>query len=84
MLENKRLLDEQKRTEYALRESERQYRSLFENSLDTIFTCDAKGNFTSVNRAAEDVTGYTKDELIGRNYREFMGKKLAKRTYQSL
>ncbi len=80
-LENKQLLDEQKRTEYALRESERQYRSLFENSLDTIFTCDAKGNFTSVNRAAEDVTGYTKDELIGRNYREFMGKKLAKRTY---
>ncbi len=76
------LLDEQKRTEFALRESERQYRSLFENSLDTIFTVDTKGNFTSVNRAAEAVTGYTRDELIGRNYREFMDKKLADEIYR--
>ncbi len=80
-LENKHLLEQQQRIENALRESERQYRRLFENSLDAIFTVDLKGNFTSANKATETVTGYTRDELIGKNYRGFMDKELAERLF---
>jgi diguanylate cyclase (GGDEF)-like protein/PAS domain S-box-containing protein len=57
--------------EEMLEESEHKYRQLFENSTDFVFTLDLDGNFTNVNRAAERLTGYTKGELIGMNYRDY-------------
>lgn len=59
---------DRKRAEESLSESEKRYRELFENSTDFVYTMDLKGNFTDVNKAAEDLTGYTKSELIGMNY----------------
>ncbi|MDD5761071.1 MAG: PAS domain S-box protein, partial [bacterium] len=41
---------------------EERYRELFENANDIIYTHDLMGNFTSINKAAERVTGYTLDE----------------------
>ncbi|NDU92682.1 MAG: PAS domain S-box protein, partial [Ferrovum sp.] len=62
--EESRLL---KRTEQALRESlERDY-DLVENSQDFICTHDLEGNLLSVNAAAERMTGYPKEMLLGRN-----------------
>jgi PAS domain S-box-containing protein len=54
---------EQKRTEEALRESERKYRSLFESSIDGILIADIDGRFTEANRSALDMLGYTEEEL---------------------
>jgi diguanylate cyclase (GGDEF)-like protein/PAS domain S-box-containing protein len=55
------------RVEAALRETEERYRELFENASDLIYTHDLTGRFTSVNKAAELVTGYTAGELLQMN-----------------
>src|ERR1041385_3970115 len=53
---------EKKSAELALLESEARYRELFENANDIIYTIDLAGNFTSLNRTGERLTGYSKAE----------------------
>jgi PAS domain S-box-containing protein len=53
--------------EVALRESEVRYRELFENANDLIYTHDLNGNFTSLNKSGERLTGYTQAEALTMN-----------------
>src|SRR5579864_6598937 len=39
--------------------------ALVEQNPDAVYSLDLEGNFTSANRACEDLTGYTPDELVG-------------------
>jgi two-component system sensor histidine kinase/response regulator len=51
-----------------LAETEEKYRTLFECAQDAIFVADAKtGILLEVNPTAERITGYSRDELIGRH-----------------
>jgi two-component system, NtrC family, sensor kinase len=54
-----------KRAADTLARSEARYRHLVESASDAIVTLDANGRFTTVNHAAENISGYKRDELVG-------------------
>jgi len=56
----------------ALEEREQKYRDLFDNATDILYTFDTKGHVTSVNRAAEDLTGLRASEIVGRHFTDFV------------
>jgi PAS domain S-box-containing protein len=60
-------ITENRRAENSIRESEERYRELFENANDIIYTHDLMGNFTSLNRSGERITGYSREEATRLN-----------------
>lgn len=48
---------------------EHRFQKLVEDAKDIIYITDAKGNFEFVNDATTESTGYTKEELLGKNYK---------------
>jgi two-component system sensor histidine kinase DegS len=56
----------------ALRTSQESYEELFTNASDAIWVHDTDGNIVIANKACEKVTGYSPDELIGKNVSEIM------------
>lgn len=57
---------------YELRERERLFHTVFENSPDAIFIEDLEGNVLDVNPAACLLHGLTREELIGKNVSELV------------
>src|SRR6266496_2916746 len=56
---------DEKRAQDTLARSEARYRNLFESASDAIATFDANGRFTTFNHAAEIISGYRREELVG-------------------
>ncbi len=66
---------ERRQAEEELRKSEEKYRRLVENAYDIVYTTDPNGCFTFVNPACLQHIRYSLEELIGRNYLEFIPEK---------
>jgi PAS domain S-box-containing protein len=58
---------ERKRTEESLRESEGQIQAIMENAPDGVYLNDLAGNFLYGNRMTEEIIGYKREEIIGKN-----------------
>jgi two-component system sensor histidine kinase/response regulator len=63
ILRQRRALEEKERAEEALRESEEQYRTLFEGSKDAVYITTRDGTFIDANQSALDLFGYTIEEM---------------------
>jgi PAS domain S-box-containing protein len=61
-------ITERKRMEEELKASEERHRDLFENANDGIYILDRAGRIVSFNRKAEELTGYTFEEVRGQPY----------------
>ncbi len=55
-----------------VKESSEKYWDLFENSRDILFTMDAGGRLTAVNKETEKFSGYSKVELVGKSVFDFL------------
>jgi len=62
---------ERKKMEMALLQSEEKYRSILENIEEGFFEVDLAGNFTFFNEALSRLLGYSKEEMMGMNYRQY-------------
>ncbi len=67
-------LTEQKKAEEKLRESEIHYRSIAENSHAGILIVKGNYKFTYVNEILCQILGYSYNELIGQDFRNFLDK----------
>ena len=73
------LQNEREKSEKLLRESEGKYRGILENIEEGYYEGDLAGNVTFVNSAMSKNLGYSKDELIGMNYRKLSDEATAKK-----
>ncbi len=64
-------ITERKKIEKALRLSNIYNRSLIETSLDPLITIGLNGKITDVNGSTEQVTGYSRNELIGTDFSDY-------------
>ena len=74
---------ELKQAEEALRENEEKYRTILQSIEEGYYEVDLAGNLTFFNESMCRQLGYTQDELMGMNNREFMSPETARRVFET-
>ncbi|MCJ7686933.1 MAG: PAS domain S-box protein, partial [Desulfobacteraceae bacterium] len=72
----------QEQTEEALRESEEKYRTILESIEEGYYETNIAGDFTFFNDSLAAIFGYTRDEMLGMNYKKNTDKEASDRLYQ--
>lgn len=75
---------ERKRAEDLLRESERNFRNLFESSVDAIFVLDMDGYVIDINKTAYERLGYIREEMLAMNVKKLDPPEYASRVAQRM
>ena len=60
---------------------EQKYRSILKNIEELYYEVDLAGNLTFCNDSMSKILGYTKDELMGMNNRQYMDEETSKKVY---
>jgi len=76
-------ITERKLAEEALRQSEEKYRTILDSIEDGYFEVDLGGNFTFFNDSVCRSLGYTRDEMMGMNFRVFTPEEDVKTVYKA-
>ncbi len=66
-----------------LREGMERYQAILEGIEDGYFEADVAGNFTFFNNSLRVNLGYSKDEVMGMNNRQYMDEENARKVYQT-
>lgn len=74
-------LTEHDQVEKALRQSEAHYQSILENMEEGYFEADLAGNIIEMNKSAVETTGYSRSEILGKDYRKYMDKATEKELF---
>ena len=61
-------ISDRKKAEIKLKESEQEYRGLFESTTDGTIVLDARGEILDVNNRVSELFGLNKEQLIGKNF----------------
>lgn len=75
-------ITERKRAEELLRHSEEKYHTILESIHEGYFEIDLKGRLTFFNDSLCRILGFSKEELIGVEYRQLMDKEESQRVYR--
>ncbi|NEN90971.1 MAG: PAS domain S-box protein, partial [Okeania sp. SIO3H1] len=72
LLDLQQQIVEREKTETALLEREEKYRYVVDNIAEVIFQTDATGKWIFLNAAWENMTGFTVEESLGKNFSDFI------------
>lgn len=76
-------ITERKRAADALRKSEEKYRTILETIEDGYYEVDLSGNFTFFNDALTRIHGYSREEMMGLNSRQYTDEENARKLYRN-
>ena len=67
----------------AMLQSEEKYRTILENIEDGYYEVDLAGNYTFFNNSLCRIHGYTREELMGMNYRQYTEDEYSKKLFET-
>ncbi|MEA3224150.1 MAG: PAS domain S-box protein [Thermodesulfobacteriota bacterium] len=76
-------ITERKRAEETLRVSEEKYRTIIETMEEGYSEVDLRGDMIFFNDSLCRMSGYTRDEFLGMNYKEYTSEETARKLYQT-